>query len=431
MWLLFLAFALASRHRPDEHEPLAHRKLAKGEPTSAPPPWPGEAAPAPRPRPAPRGAPKPRTGVPVPPGGGLHGSGSGEPPAPGLNADALAMLKRAGINPKTIAHLTPAQVAMFNMTTPAGMRAFLGKLVAERPGLLAKAKRTRPDPQAQPADQSAYMQQGHPGQGFAAWELWPELGWERTGNGAEARGFVQRGDSDWVHWYVGPDYSWSYDHHWGQGFDVMRSLKQAGNLVKQGLQDAGQVVHVLTQPFGSAIAAASHALDGELDKLAADLPPGARPFIEGLKDAADFVATYAETAVTLDPSKVPWHEIADTLEAGASVVPVLGTAVSDIVATAEVLYDTLTADNPLEAALEAAYTYAMASVPGAAALRPILDPVVDALIRIAVGNEPPSKAILDATLDQVPDSPSFGHLTPRNVAASLASIVVSHLGIAA
>jgi len=127
---------------------------------------------------------------------------------------------------------------------------------------------------------------------------------------------------------------------------------------------------------------------------------------------------------------VPWKTIADNLEAATSTVPVLGTAISDIVATGEVLVDALRSGNALELALRAAYDYAMASVPGAAALRPVLDPIVDVLIRIAADGETPTHAAIAAAVDQAPDSPSFGNLSPRSVAASLASIVVSHLGLA-
>ena len=234
--------------------------------------------------------------------------------------------------------------------------------------------------------------------GFRPDELWPEWHWEPTGaKGAcsESRGFVQRSDSDWVHWYVGPDCAWSYNHHYGTGFDLKRSLHQASQLVSNAAAAAGQAVHVATQPFAAAVDAADEVLGHELDQVAGALPPGlGRELVEGVKDASHFLANVTHAAVTLSPEQVPWQTIADTLEAATSVVPVLGTAVADVIATGEVLIDALKAGSPMEAALRAAYDYAMASIPGAAALRPILDPVVDMLIRIAAGGEPVKAAVL-------------------------------------
>lgn len=381
---------------------------------------------------APAAPPVPRTGLVPPPSGGLHSSGAGLPKPPaGVTTPVRAQLKAMGLPPSTVAHLTAAQAKLLAAASPAAMRAQLDKLIAQRPAQLAAAKKKRPDPMGDPADQDAFMQPGHPGQGFHPDELWPEWHWEHTGNGGEARGFVQRSDSDWVHWYVAPDYSWSYDHHYGTGFDLKRSLHQASQLVSDAASAAGSVVHAATQPFVSAIEQADHVLGAELDKVAAALPPGAaRDLVQGVKSGADFLASYTEATVSLDPSRVPWQQIADTLEAATSAVPVLGTAVSDIIATGEVLIDALRSGNALEAALRAAYDYAMASVPGAAALRPMLDPVVDVLIRIAGGGEKPTQAVIAAAVDQAPDSPSIGNLSPRSVAASLASLVVSHLGLA-
>jgi hypothetical protein len=375
--------------------------------------------------------PAPRTGIAPPPSGGLHSSGGGAPKAAALTPTVRAQLAAMGLSPATIAHVTAAQAKMLIAASPAAMRASLQKLIAQRPAQLAKAKKQRPDPMADPADQNAFMQPGHPGQGFHPDELWPEWHWEHTGHGGEARGFVQRSDSDWVHWYVAPDYSWSYDHHYGTGFDLKRSLHQASQLVSDAASAAGTALHTVTQPFVSAIEQADHVLGAELDRVAAALPPGAaRSLVEGVKSGADYLATYTEATVSLDPSRVPWQQIADTLEAATSVVPVLGTAVSDVIATGEVLIDALRSGNALEAGLRAAYDYAMASVPGAAALRQFLDPVVDVLIRIAAAGEKPTHAVIAAAVDQAPDSPSIGNLSPRSVAASLASLVVSHLGMA-
>jgi hypothetical protein len=400
-------------------------------PAAARPAAPGAFRPA-TPASSPAAVIVPRTGLPPPPGGGLRGSGAGLVKVPSWATPVLlAQLKSMGLSPTAIAHLTAAQAKMLAAASPAALRAQLQKFIAARPAALAKAKRARPDPMGEPADQNAFMQPGHPGQGFHPDELWPEWHWEKTGHGGEARGFVQRSGDDWVHWYVAPDYSWSYDHHWGGGFDLKRSLHQASQLVSDAASAAGQALHVVTAPFFAAVDAADHLLGQQLDKLAASLPPGvARDLVHGVKSGADFLATTTEATVTLDPSRVPWQSLADTLEAATSVVPVLGTAVSDIIATGEVLIDALRSGNALEAGLRAAYAYAMASVPGAAALRPEIDPVVDVLIRIAADGEKPTAAVIGAAVDQAPDSPSIGNLSPRSVAASLASIVVSHLGLA-
>lgn len=123
----------------------------------------------------------------------------------------------------------------------------------------------------------------------------------------------------------------------------------------------------------------------------------------------------------------PWAgDILHGLEAITSVVPGLGTAVSDVFASAESAYDTLSAllsGNPLEGAIKAAYDFAMASIPGAAALRFVLDPAVGMLLALVVRKEPVESAVLNSILASVPAGPA------RDVVASLARMIVSHLGV--
>jgi hypothetical protein len=136
--------------------------------------------------------------------------------------------------------------------------------------------------------------------------------------------------------------------------------------------------------------------------------------------------------VTKDLSHVPWGTIIHDVQAAVSAVPGLGTAVSDVMAAAESAYDTAAAiasHNPLAAALDAAYNFALASVPGADALRTFLDPVKTTLVNIAAKHEPVESAILDGILTKVPDAPRFGKLSPRSIAASLAKHIVGKLGI--
>jgi hypothetical protein len=153
--------------------------------------------------------------------------------------------------------------------------------------------------------------------------------------------------------------------------------------------------------------------------LAADLWNDFASVLSKVVDAVRAVANVASDVLDL----VPWQDIADAIEAATSTIPVLGTAVSDWVATGEVFLRMLSGEGALEQALRDLYTYTMASTPGAASLRPILDPVVDAIVRIAVG-EPPTIAVIKAILDDVPDAPNINGTSPRSVAASLVALVV-------
>lgn len=138
------------------------------------------------------------------------------------------------------------------------------------------------------------------------------------------------------------------------------------------------------------------------------------------------------TSIVSDVSKVvnmvPWGEILHDVQAVVSVIPGLGTAISEVLAAAESAIDFLK-DGPLIGGLKAAYNFAMGAVPGAAAIRPILDPVVNTLIGLATSKQPVESQILDTLLANVPDSPGFGPITPRSVVSTLAHFLISHLGV--
>jgi hypothetical protein len=149
--------------------------------------------------------------------------------------------------------------------------------------------------------------------------------------------------------------------------------------------------------------------------------------------ASSIVSDVGKVASAVAKTAGPWvGDILHGVQAAVSVVPGLGTAVSDVVAAAETAYDSAAAlmhGNPLEAGIDAAYNFATASIPGAAALRPILDPVKTVLIDIASKKQPIDSALLDGVLAAVPDAPKIGPLSPRSVAASLAHLIVGHLGV--
>jgi hypothetical protein len=164
-----------------------------------------------------------------------------------------------------------------------------------------------------------------------------------------------------------------------------------------------------------------------------------------VSDVSKVAKAVVPKAVLADVSKVtsalgnvtkmvgPWTgDILHGVEAAVSVVPGLGTAVSDIVAAGETAIESASAllhGNPLEAAIDAAYNFALGSIPGAAALHPILDPVKNTLVNMTTKHEPVDSALLDGVLSQVPDSPKIGSISPRSVAASLAHLIVGHLGV--
>lgn len=203
--------------------------------------------------------------------------------------------------------------------------------------------------------------------------------------------------------------------------DVGNAISDAANAVGKAVSSVGADIGKLVD---SAVQDVEHAI-----------PDALRHYVEGVGDAVKWLSKEGnefagdlKKAVDL-VKKIPWGDVVHSVEAAVSVVPVLGTAVSDIIATAEVAYEALTAKSPLEFAIRSAYTYAMASAPGADALRPALDPTVDALVRIAVDQEPPTSALLHAVVDEVPDSPKIVSLSPRSVAAQLAKVICAHRSI--
>jgi len=131
-------------------------------------------------------------------------------------------------------------------------------------------------------------------------------------------------------------------------------------------------------------------------------------------------------------SSVPWGDIVHGIQAAVSVVPGLGTAVSDVIAAAETAYDAAAAalsGHPLLGAIDAAVNFALATVPGGGALRILIDPAMKFFEDVVIKGEPPGSAAFDATLAAVPDSPKLGPLSPRSIVSSIAHLVIGHMGM--
>jgi hypothetical protein len=205
---------------------------------------------------------------------------------------------------------------------------------------------------------------------------------------------------------------------------------------------AGQVHDALQAAIHTDMMAASAASGLPPESHVADLlsqTPHAHAVVGGLFSdighiASSIVSDVSKVASAVGKAAniVPWGDILHGVQAAVSVVPGLGTAVSEIVATAETAYESAAAlltGNPFEAALHAAYNFALGAVPGADALRIVLDPVVNTLIGMTGKKEPVEDAALDGLLANVPDVPRFGNLSPRSVASSLAHLIVAHLGV--
>ncbi len=293
---------------------------------------------------------------------------------------------------------------------------------------LARAMPSRPSPLAQPLDQAAWLRKFklNPMAGYSEWP------WARTGKGHEARTIVPRSGSDWVQWYVQPNGAWSYDHHYGSSFDLGHAIAQAtaafGSALSSAAHEAGHVVQAIEHPFQEALAFATQEMNKTLDTLERALPPQCRPLLEGLKKAEGFLTQVEETA--LDPSRIDWRAVADYMEAATSTLPILGTAMSDIIATGEALLDMLTSGNVLEAALRALYDYIMGTLPGVAVLEQWIRPVFNVLLDVVVKGQKPTRALITEAVQQAPASPSIGHYSPRSIAASLATFVVGKMGLA-
>ena len=178
--------------------------------------------------------------------------------------------------------------------------------------------------------------------------------------------------------------------------------------------------------------------EAHIAHLLAQVPP-AHAVIGGLFSSIGHIVSsvvsdvsHVASAIGKVANVVPWGDIIHGVQAAVSVVPGLGTAVSDVVAAAETAYETAAAvlsGNPFEAAIHGAYNFALATIPGADALRILLNPVVNQLIALTGKKEPIDDAVLDSLLAAVPDEPRFGSLSPRSVASSLAHLIVAHLGV--
>jgi hypothetical protein len=160
------------------------------------------------------------------------------------------------------------------------------------------------------------------------------------------------------------------------------------------------------------------------------------PRVEGFnfgdigKIASGVVHSVSKVVNTL--GKVPWGDIVHGIEAAVSVVPGLGTVVSEVIATAETAVNAVEAvasGHPINFAIEAAYNYATATIPGASAIRIILDPYVHKLLDLADGKTMAESREIEKMIQSVPDSPKIGPLSPRSVLASLCHILIGHLGM--
>jgi len=205
---------------------------------------------------------------------------------------------------------------------------------------------------------------------------------------------------------------------------------------------AGQVHDALQQAIHTDMMAASAASGLPPEQHVAELlsqTPHAHAVVGGIFSdighiASSIVSDVSKVASAVGKAAniVPWGDILHGVQAAVSVVPGLGTAVSEIVATAETAYESaaaLLSGNPFEAAIHAAYNFSLGALPGASALRIVLDPVVNSLIGLTAKKEPIEDRALDGLLANVPDVPRFGNLSPRSVASSLAHLIVAHLGI--
>ena len=219
----------------------------------------------------------------------------------------------------------------------------------------------KPRRDAQPADILKYAGT------YNLRDLYPEWPWVHE-TGTKYHADYDFGSSDHVHWYVNGQQG--YQHTWG-GVDF-------GRLVGQTFDDIDQVL-------------------GAVESVAAPLG----------------------TIVDV----VPWQDIADGIEAGTSTIPILGTAVSDYVATIQTVIEAISGKSAQEISFRSAYNYLMATTPGAAALRPLLDPVVNVLVAIINGKVANPKDAINAAVSNLPSG------LPRQLAASLVGAVVGSIGI--
>ncbi len=287
---------------------------------------------------------------------------------------------------------------------PAGWaKADLADRIASRAAAtLAQGKKLaliarRPSVGADSHQQAAFLNQ----YGLRPREVYPEFGWYVSRASplppkpADYHAHWTWNDGgDALAWWDNHDGVWGWSHQQG-GFDVGRTLNSALSVVGTLADDA---------------------IHGRLNDL------------ENILVSALWQMT--NTAVNVVVADIPWQDISDAVEAAVSNVPLLGTAVSDIIATAEVLYEFATTGNKLEFAIKAAYAYLMASTPDLASLRPVLDDGVDGLLKIAFEGVSPTHAVIDELLAKVPDHPSIAGYSPRSIVASLAAVLMHKMGIA-
>jgi hypothetical protein len=222
--------------------------------------------------------------------------------------------------------------------------------------------------------------------------------------------------------------------------DAIRDLdtSNVGNIFEDAYDAAASAASAAASIVTDPVEAARDLLEtieNAANDLADRLPDALKPFAYGVAEVAkvaDKIGLGTAEDIVRIANEIPWAQINSAIQAAVSVVPVLGTAVSDVLAAAEIAinaFQALASGEWLKLALLAAYKFALANIPAAASLRLVLDPAVDAIIRIALGGEAPTSALVHAVVDSVPDAPKIGHLSPRTIAASLMQIVVEHRGL--
>jgi hypothetical protein len=146
--------------------------------------------------------------------------------------------------------------------------------------------------------------------------------------------------------------------------------------------------------------------------------------INTVKDGVDSVAKFV--------TNIPWGDIVHGIEAAVSVVPGIGTAISEVLATAETAINAVEAvisGNPLKFALQTALNYGLGAIPGGGTIRILIDTAVKKIFEYAEAKLIPNSDDLNKMLDGIADSPKIGDVSPRSIVATLVHILVGHLGV--
>jgi hypothetical protein len=278
-----------------------------------------------------------------------------------------------------VRHPTPAEVAQqLVQKSIEQAHEFLAQMVAKQQAWMIA--HPRPDVHAQPSDVAAWLKAG----GLSPRASFPEWNWQTIrktstpglgailGNVSSILGTVLEPGEAIAQVQLGPnDVVVWYEHPSG-----------AWSYYHHWGQDIGQILASVASTISDAVSEAAHALDVVLK----------------------------------------------TVQTVASLIPGVGQVVNGIVTAAEAALDALGGMSGLQIALDTAYHAALAAVPGAEALAPMLDPIMGILKNVA-GGQSITKAALGQALTSVPDQPNIGGLSPRSVAGSLASWLASKVGI--